>query len=83
MIFCARATRGRGMPSEDQSAPIPGEKASKQDWTDGTGVARCPSCSRNAHDRNVFAWDKSASRRARGWAGENVARSQGQPRPPP
>lgn len=30
------------------------------------------SCSQNAHDRNVLAWDKSASRRARGWADENV-----------
>jgi hypothetical protein len=29
--------------------------------------------------RNVLAWDKSASRRARGWAGEIVARSKGQP----
>jgi len=26
----------------------------------------------------VLAWDKSASRRARGWVGENVARSEGQ-----
>ena len=42
-----------------------------------------PSCSQNAHDETVLAWDKSASWRARGWAGENVARSQGQPRPLP
>ena len=34
------------------------------------------SYSRNAHDQNVLAWDKSASRRARGWAGENVARNR-------
>jgi hypothetical protein len=27
-------------------------------------------CSRNAHDNNVLAWDKSASWRSRGWAGE-------------
>ena len=27
--------------------------------------------------RNVLAWDKSAFRRARSWAGENVARSKG------
>ena len=47
------------------------------------GVARCPPCSQNAYDKNVLAWDKSASRRARGWAGENVARSKGQPRPLP
>ena len=47
------------------------------------GAARCPSCAQNAHDRNVLAWDKSASRRARGWAGENVARSKGQPWPLP
>ena len=33
----------------------------------------------DAHDENVLAWDKSASRRARGWAGENVARSKGLP----
>ena len=26
----------------------------------------------------VLAWDKSASRRAQGWAGEKVARSKGQ-----
>jgi hypothetical protein len=31
----------------------------------------------------VLAWDKSVSRRARGWAGEKVARSKGQPRPLP
>jgi hypothetical protein len=31
----------------------------------------------------VLAWDKSASRRARGWAGEKVARSKGQLRPLP
>ncbi|MCG3776720.1 MAG: hypothetical protein JW395_3582 [Nitrospira sp.] len=43
----------------------------------------CPSCSQNAHDETVLAWDKSASRRTRGWAGENVARSKGQPQPPP
>ena len=47
------------------------------------GAARCPSCSQNAHDETVLAWDKSASRRARGWAGENVARSKGQPWPLP
>ena len=41
-------------------------------------MARCPSCSQNAHDKHVLAWDKSASRRARGWAGENIARSEGQ-----
>src|ERR1041385_6044410 len=29
------------------------------------GAARCPSCSQNAHDKNVLAWEKSASRRAR------------------
>jgi len=29
----------------------------------------------------VLAWDKSASRRARGRAGENGARSKGQPWP--
>ena len=33
--------------------------------------------------RNVLAWDKSAFRRARSWAGENVARSKGQPWPLP
>ena len=31
----------------------------------------------------MLAWDKSASRRARGWVGENVARSKVQPRPLP
>jgi hypothetical protein len=39
-------------------------------------VARGTPCSRNAHGEAVLAWDKSASRRARGWAGENVARSR-------
>ena len=43
----------------------------------------CPSCSQNAHDMNVLAWDKSASRRARGWAGEKVTRSRGQSWPFP
>ena len=47
------------------------------------GAARCPSCSRNAHIQKVLAWDKSASRRAQGWAGENVVRSKGQLRPLP
>ena len=47
------------------------------------GAARCPSCSQNAHGETVLAWDKSASRRARGWAGEKVVRSKGQPRPLP
>ena len=46
-------------------------------WSDGSP------CSRNAHAQKVLAWDKSASRRARGWAGENVARSRGQPWPLP
>jgi hypothetical protein len=50
---------------------------------DGEGVARCPSCSQNAHDETVLDWDKSASRRAQGWVGENVARSKGQPWPLP
>jgi len=47
------------------------------------GVARCPFCSQNAYAQKVLAWDKSASWRARGWAGENVARSKGQPWPLP
>jgi hypothetical protein len=65
---------------EDQSAPIPEEKTSEL----GREVARQLAwslCSQNAHIQKVLAWDKSASRRARGWAGENVARSKGQPRP--
>ena len=32
---------------------------------------------------NVLAWDKSASWRARGWVGENVARRKEQPWPLP
>jgi len=35
-------------------------------------------CSQTAHDQNVLAWDKSTSRRAQGWKGENGARSKGQ-----
>ena len=35
----------------------------------------------NLKRSTVVAWDKSASRRAQGWAGENVARSKGQLRP--
>ena len=31
----------------------------------------------------MLAWDKSASQRARGWAGETSARSKEQPRPHP
>src|SRR6476660_2554677 len=48
------------------------------------GWAAWPSsCSRNAHDKNVLAWDKSASRRARGRAGENGARNRRSISPPP
>ena len=43
----------------------------------------CPSCSQNAHGETVLAWDKSASRRARGWAGEKVAHTQASIRPHP
>jgi hypothetical protein len=50
---------------------------------ENTGAARCPSCSQNAHDETVLAEEKSASRRARGWAGEKIARSEGQRRPRP
>src|SRR6266850_7685277 len=46
---------------------------------DVEGAARCPSCSQNAHGEAVLDWDKSASRRAQGWVGENVARGEGQP----
>ena len=51
--------------------------------TQRMGGARSPSCSRSPYDETVVAWDKSASRRARGWAGENVARSKEQPGPLP
>jgi hypothetical protein len=40
---------------EDQSAPIPEELGRMGKECHG------PSCSQNAHDRNVLAWDKSAS----------------------
>ena len=33
--------------------------------------------------RTVHSWDRSAFRRASGWAGENPARSLGSPQPPP
>ena len=46
-------------------------------------MARCPPCSQNAHDQNVLDWDKSASWRDRGWAGDHVARGRGQPWPLP
>ncbi len=36
-------------------------------------------CSQNAHDQNVLAWDKSASWRARGWAGEMLRAVEGRP----
>ena len=36
-------------------------------------------CSQNVHDETVLAWDKSASWRAQGWEGEDVARSKRQP----
>jgi len=53
------------------SCPPPGRREKKRyGWPDGT------SCSRNADGETVLAWDKSASRRALGWAGENVARSK-------
>ena len=38
-----------------------------------------PLCSRNAHNKNVLAWTNGTSWRASGWAGEKVARSEGQP----
>jgi len=50
-----------------------------KEWT---GAARRPPCSQSTHDETVLAWDKNASRRARGWAGENVARTRGSTRLP-
>ena len=67
---------------EDQSAPILEEVTSEL----GRGVARQLAwslCSQSPHGETVVAWDKSASWCARGWAGENVARSKGQPWPLP
>jgi hypothetical protein len=70
MIFCARATRGRGLPSLDARSgrsisPHPWRE-NEQAWKDGEGAARGPSCSQNAHIQKVLAWDKSARRRAWG-----------------
>ena len=58
MIFCARATRGLGRPSLDARSgssisPHPWRETERV-WRDETGVARCPSCSQNAHDQNVL-----------------------------
>ena len=49
---------------------------------DGKGVARCPSCSQNAHDRNVLAWASDASRRVEGGRVRR-SRRKGQPCPLP
>jgi hypothetical protein len=68
---------------EDQSAPIPEELGRMEKECHG------PSCSQNAHDETVLAWDKSASMGEEavladsGRAGENVARSKGPPWPLP
>ena len=90
MIFCARATRGLRKPSLDARSgrsisPHPWRETSKLGRgkrEEGRGSARCPFCSRNPHDKNVLAWDKSASRHARGWAGENGACNRGSTRLP-
>ena len=42
-------------------------------------AARLPSCSQNVHNETVLAQGKGAFWRARGWAGENAARSKSQP----
>jgi hypothetical protein len=90
MIFCARATRGRGLPSRGLMARH-GKSIAKQS-EGGVGEKYLPVGGRvrKLHavgDQSsppsrekievVVAWNKSASRRARGWAGENVACSQG------
>ena len=85
-LLCSRNARSRtplvGRAQWKINQP-PSLERKRADWKDGTGVARCPSCSQNAHIQKVLAWDKSASRRAQGWAGEKVTRSKGQPRPLP
>src|ERR1041384_6431378 len=45
-------------------------------------AARCPSCSQNAHDKNVLAWANDASRRVEGGRVRR-SRSKGQPWPLP
>jgi len=40
------------------------------------------SCSRNAHDQNVRAWDKARLGALGGWAGEKVVRNRGSTRLP-
>ena len=44
---------------------------------DERGAARCPSCSQNAHDETVLAWDKSESWLAQGWAGRTMRAVKG------
>jgi len=60
MIFCARATRGRGLPSLDARS---GRPISPHPWREigwdqqvEERATRWPSCSRNAHDQNLPVW---------------------------
>jgi len=57
-----------------------GEGTSVKGWR--RGAARCPSCSQNAHARKVLAWEKRASRRARGGRVRKL-RAVGAPSTPP
>ena len=72
MVSCARATRGRGLPSLGLMArpgvPVDGRVRNLH----AVGDQSSPPSREKIEV--VVAWDKSASRRARGWAGENVAR---------
>jgi hypothetical protein len=52
-------------------------------WGGEERSGEVPFCSQKAHDDTLLAREKSASRRARGWAGTNVACSKGQPLPFP
>ena len=79
-LLCSRNARpekalvGRAQRKINQP---PSLRENEQAWKDGTGAARCTSCSQNAHIQKALARDKSASRRPRGWAGENVTDSKG------
>ena len=83
-----RNSREKGKNSREEkewflSLTSPAGFAPRPVEADEVGAARCPPCSQNAHDEAVLAREKSASRRTRGWAGENVARGRGQPWPLP
>ena len=76
MIFCARATRGRGLPSLDARSGRPISphpwKENERVWRAGTGAARCPSCSQRVRKNGTRA-DPLLPERARSECAHSTA----------